>query len=46
VCDRVLVMKDGGIIEEGTAEKIFNSPSHSYTKHLLESRPGRRKLTA
>jgi ABC-type microcin C transport system duplicated ATPase subunit YejF len=46
VCDRVLVMKDGGIIEEGTAENIFNSPSNSYTKHLLESRPGRSKLTA
>ena len=46
VCDRVIVMKDGGIIEEGPAEKIFNSPSNSYTKHLLESRPGRRKLTA
>jgi ABC-type microcin C transport system duplicated ATPase subunit YejF len=45
VCDRVLVMKDGEIIEEGTAEKIFNSPSNSYTKHLLESRPGRFKLT-
>jgi ABC-type microcin C transport system duplicated ATPase subunit YejF len=46
VCDRVLVMKDGGIVEEGTAENIFNSPSNSYTKHLLESRPGRSKLTA
>ncbi len=46
VCDRVIVMKDGGIIEEGTADKIFNSPSNSYTKHLLESRPGRRELTA
>jgi len=45
VCDRVIVMKDGEIIEEGPAEKIFNSPSHSYTKHLLESRPGRSKLT-
>jgi ABC-type microcin C transport system duplicated ATPase subunit YejF len=45
VCDRVLVMKDGKIIEEGAAEKIFNSPSNSYTKHLLESRPGRCKLT-
>ncbi|MDG2311448.1 MAG: ABC transporter ATP-binding protein [Flavobacteriales bacterium] len=46
VCDRVIVMKDGEIIEEGSAEKIFNSASHSYTKHLLESRPGRSKLTA
>jgi peptide/nickel transport system ATP-binding protein len=45
VCDRVLVMKDGKIIEKGTAEKVFNSPSNSYTKHLLESRPGRCKLT-
>jgi len=45
VCDRILVMKDGEIVEEGSANTIFNSPSNSYTKHLLASRPGMGKLT-
>jgi ABC-type microcin C transport system duplicated ATPase subunit YejF len=41
VCDRVLVMKNGVIIEEGSTDEVFNSPVDSYTKHLLESRPGK-----
>lgn len=40
ICDRVLIMKDGEIIEEGSTEKIFNSPENSYTIELLKSRPG------
>jgi len=44
VCDRILIMKDGEIVEEGSATQIFNSPTSSYTKHLLASRPGRGKL--
>jgi peptide/nickel transport system ATP-binding protein len=41
VCDKVLVMKDGLIIEEGSTDEVFNSPVDAYTKHLLESRPGK-----
>ena len=40
VCDRVLIMKDGEIVEEGVTENIFNNPQNSYTKELLNSRPG------
>jgi ABC-type microcin C transport system duplicated ATPase subunit YejF len=40
VCDRVLIMKDGEIVEEGSTEKIFKSPENSYTQQLLKSRPG------
>lgn len=40
--DRVLVMKSGIIVERGTAEKIFKTPEHTYTKELLQST----KLTA
>ena len=39
VCDRVLIMKDGEIVEEGVTENIFNNPQNSYTKELLNSRP-------
>ena len=33
--DRVLIMKEGLIVEEGPAEEIFNSPREEYTKELL-----------
>jgi microcin C transport system ATP-binding protein len=32
---RVLVMKDGEIVESGDAENLFRSPRHAYTKTLL-----------
>jgi ABC-type oligopeptide transport system ATPase subunit len=37
MCDRVAVMKEGRIVEEGPTEKIYSTPSHSYTKLLLSS---------
>ena len=35
MCDRVLVMKDGQILEEGETEELFESPKTEYTKELL-----------
>ncbi len=35
LCDRVLVMKDGSIVEQGTVEEVYNNPKHEYTKSLL-----------
>lgn len=32
IADRVLVMKDGRVVEEGTVKRIFENPSHAYTK--------------
>lgn len=37
ICDRVLVMKDGIIVEEGTDKEIYESPREDYTKLLLKS---------
>ena len=34
-CDRVLVMKEGRIIEQGTVDDIFDHPKADYTKQLL-----------
>ncbi len=34
---QVNVMKEGKIVERGTALKIYSSPNHSYTKNLLKS---------
>ena len=35
VSDRILIMKDGEIIEQGTNKEIFNSPRKDYTKALM-----------
>lgn len=37
ISNRVLVMKNGKIVEQGKAEDIFNHPKHSYTKSLVFS---------
>ena len=39
VCDRVVVMYAGKVVEVGTVEEIFHSPSHPYTIRLLDSIP-------
>jgi len=39
MCDRVVVMKEGEIVETGTTEEIFYNPKHSYTKKLLNALP-------
>ncbi|GEQ33293.1 ABC transporter permease [Marinilactibacillus psychrotolerans] len=39
MCDRVIVMKDGEIVESGTTKNIFAHPEHAYTKRLLEAVP-------
>ncbi|TCO58235.1 ABC transporter ATP-binding protein [Actinocrispum wychmicini] len=35
VCERVMVMRDGKIVESGPVQDVFTSPSHEYTEHLL-----------
>lgn len=40
-CDKVLVMKDGMIVEQGTPERIFNEPKENYTKELISAIPVR-----
>ena len=35
LCHDIVIMKDGKIVEEGEARKIFSNPQHPYTKELL-----------
>jgi microcin C transport system ATP-binding protein len=39
MADRVYVMKDGEIVETGSAQAVFEEPKHPYTKHLIEAEP-------
>lgn len=39
VCDKVIVMYAGKVVETGTVDEIFYNPQHPYTKGLLESVP-------
>lgn len=41
LCDTIIVMKDGKIVEWGTPKDIFESPKKEYTKQLLSSIPSR-----
>ena len=37
VCERVLVMLDGEIVEAGSTREVLTSPSHAYTRKLLDA---------
>jgi peptide/nickel transport system ATP-binding protein len=39
LADRIVVMRKGLIVEEGTAQQIFSSPQHAYTQELLAAVP-------
>ncbi|MFI6739978.1 ATP-binding cassette domain-containing protein [Nonomuraea sp. NPDC050451] len=39
IADRVLVMKDGAVVESGPAARVLAEPSHPYTRELLEALP-------
>lgn len=39
MADDILVMKNGEVVDQGSADEIFNRPSHPYTRELLASVP-------
>ena len=39
--DRVIVMENGHIVEQGNVDAVFTNPQHAYTRKLIDSRPVR-----
>ncbi|MFE6733317.1 ATP-binding cassette domain-containing protein [Microbacterium sp. NPDC057650] len=38
ICDEVLVMQDGAIVEQGAVTEVFSAPQHPFTQELLAAR--------
>ncbi|MFW3613404.1 ABC transporter ATP-binding protein [Billgrantia antri] len=41
ICDTIIVMQQGRIVEQGTAQEVFLNPREAYTRQLLDAIPGR-----
>ena len=39
LCDEVLVLKDGAVVEQGTPVELFDQPRHPYTQALVRAVP-------
>ncbi|MBM3648145.1 MAG: ABC transporter ATP-binding protein [Alphaproteobacteria bacterium] len=46
MADRVCVMTQGRIVEQGPVAEVFDDPQHSYTQHLLSAEPKGRPAVA
>jgi microcin C transport system ATP-binding protein len=46
MADRVCVMTQGRIVEQGPVAEVFDNPQHSYTQHLLSAEPKGRPVEA
>jgi peptide/nickel transport system ATP-binding protein len=41
ICDTIVVMQNGRVLESGPAHEVLASPRQAYTKALIDAAPGR-----
>ncbi|CAP44391.1 ABC transporter ATP-binding protein [Bordetella petrii] len=41
ICDTIMVMQRGAVVETGAAEVVLTQPTHDYTRALIDAAPGR-----
>ena len=39
ICDRIAILHDGQIVEQGTTEEVLTTPQHEYTQRLMAAMP-------
>jgi peptide/nickel transport system ATP-binding protein len=44
ICSRVIVMRGGEVVEQGSVDEVIARPRHAYTRLLIDSQPGRKVL--